>query len=149
VTGAFEARILAEARSWIGTPYRHQASVKGAGTDCLGLLRGIWRTIHGAEPEAVPPYTEDWAEPGRQEVLFAAADRWLVRKPLVAATPADVLLFRMRDGSIAKHLGLAAEVGAEASFVHAYSGHGVIESPLSAPWARRIVGRYAFPKGAN
>jgi hypothetical protein len=75
--------------------------------------------------------------------------RWSDQQTLVAATPADVLLFRMRDGSIAKHLGLAAEVGAEASFVHAYSGHGVIESPLSAPWARRIVGRYAFPKGAN
>jgi NlpC/P60 family putative phage cell wall peptidase len=148
VTGAIEARVLAEARSWIGTPYRHQGSVKGAGTDCLGLLRGIWRAIHGAEPEAVPPYTEDWAEPGRKEVLFAAADRWLVRKPLELAAPADVLLFRMREDSIAKHLGVAAAVGPEASFVHAYSGHGVIESPLSAPWARRIVGRYAFPEGA-
>lgn len=148
MTGAFQARILAEARSWIGTPYRHQGSVKGAGTDCLGLLRGIWRAIHGAEPEAVPRYTEDWAEPGRVEVLLAAADRWLVRKPLAAPAQADVLLFRMRDGSIAKHLGLAAEVGTEASFVHAYSGHGVIESPLSGPWARRIVGRYAFPEGA-
>jgi NlpC/P60 family putative phage cell wall peptidase len=147
VTSALEARILTEARSWIGTPYRHQASVKGAGADCLGLLRGLWRALHGAEPQAVPPYTEDWAEPGHAEVLLAAADRWLVRKPLEVAAPADVLLFRMRDGSIAKHLGVAAVVGPDASFVHAYSGHGVIESPLSAPWARRIVGRYAFPMG--
>ena len=98
---AHQMRILAEARSWIGTPYRHQAAAKGAGTDCLGLLRGIWRAIHGSEPEVVPPYTEDWAEPGREEVLRAAADRWLVSKPRVLAAPADVLLFRMRDGSIA------------------------------------------------
>lgn len=140
-------RILVEARSWIGTPYRHQATVKGAGTDCLGLLRGIWRSIYGNEPEPVPPYTQDWAEPGREEVLQAAAERWLVRKPLDAADTADVLLFRMRDGSIAKHLGLAAEIGPEATFVHAYTGHGVVESSLSAPWARRIVGRYAFPEG--
>lgn len=147
MSGPLEARILTEARSWIGTPYRHQASVKGAGTDCLGLLRGVWRAVVGAEPEAVPPYTEDWAEPGHDEVLFAAANRWLVRKLPGAVAPADVLLFRMRDGSIAKHLGLAAEVGPEASFVHAYGGHGVIESPLSAPWARRIVGVFAFPKG--
>ena len=144
----FEEMILAEGRSWIGTPYCHQASTKGAGTDCLGLLRGIWRSIYGREPEVVPPYTEDWAEPGREEVLQAAASRWLVSKPLDAAAPADVLLFRMRDGSIAKHLGLAAVIGQEASFVHAYSGHGVIESPLSTPWARRVVGRYAFPQGA-
>lgn len=144
---AHQLRIVAEARSWIGTPYRHQAATKGAGTDCLGLLRGIWRSIHGTEPEVVPPYTEDWAEPGHEEVLRAAADRWLVRKTLDVAAPADVLLFRMRDGSIAKHLGLAAVTGPEATFVHAYSGHGVVESPLSAPWARRIVGRYAFPEG--
>ena len=37
------AAIVAEARAWIGTPYRHQASLKGIGCDCLGLLRGIWR----------------------------------------------------------------------------------------------------------
>ena len=32
--------IVAAARTWIGTPYEHQASCRGAGTDCLGLLRG-------------------------------------------------------------------------------------------------------------
>lgn len=144
---ALEARIVFEARSWIGTPYLHQASARGAGTDCLGLLLGIWREINGPEPEVVPPYTEDWAEPGQQEVLQTAAQRWLVHKPLSVEAPGDVLLFRMKEGSIAKHLGVAAEIGPEGSFVHAYTGHGVIESPLSVPWARRIVGRYAFPEG--
>jgi hypothetical protein len=28
------------ARGWIGTPYLHQASRRGAGADCLGLVRG-------------------------------------------------------------------------------------------------------------
>lgn len=136
---------LAEARAWIGTPYVHQASVRGAGADCLGLLRGVWRALCGAEPEAVPPYTPDWGEPGRDELLARAAGRWLVCKTLQAEAPGDVLLFRMRDGGIAKHLGIAGAVGPGATFVHAYTGHGVVESPLSAPWRRRIVGRYAFP----
>jgi NlpC/P60 family putative phage cell wall peptidase len=136
--------ILAEARSWIGTPYRHQASVKGAGADCLGLLRGIWRAAFGAEPEAVPSYTADWAEPSGQEVLGRAAERHFLQKSLDDAEPGDVLLFRMKDQSIAKHLGIAAEVGDRPSFVHAYTGHGVVESPLSEPWKRRIVARYAF-----
>ena len=35
--------VVAIARAWIGTPYEHQASCLGAGTDCLGLLLGIWR----------------------------------------------------------------------------------------------------------
>src|SRR5215207_7343246 len=35
-------QIVAAARGWIGTPYHHQASVKGVGCDCLGLIRGLW-----------------------------------------------------------------------------------------------------------
>jgi NlpC/P60 family putative phage cell wall peptidase len=37
--------IVAETRAWLGTPYRHQASLKGVGCDCLGLVRGVWRAI--------------------------------------------------------------------------------------------------------
>ncbi len=54
--------IVTAARGWIGTPYRHQASVKGAGCDCLGLLRGVWREVVGPEPQTPPAYTAGWAE---------------------------------------------------------------------------------------
>jgi NlpC/P60 family putative phage cell wall peptidase len=147
VTGP--ARVIAEARSWIGTPYQHQASVKGVGADCLGLLRGVWRVLLGDEPETVPPYTDDWAEPAREELLVQAARRWLVCKNPADAAPGDVLLFRMRQGSIAKHLGLQTGTDDKAAFVHAYSGLGVVESPLSLPWQRRIVARFTFPDGAK
>jgi NlpC/P60 family putative phage cell wall peptidase len=137
---------VAIARRWIGTPYLHQASVEGAGTDCLGLLRGVWRHLYGTEPEAVPAYTPDWSEPDRDERLWRAAMRHLIAcKPDVPTQPGEILLFRMQAGAVAKHLGLSAECGPEPSFVHAYSGHGVVESPLSAPWRRRIVARFAFP----
>lgn len=140
------AAVVAEARRWIGTPYVHQASALGAGADCLGLLRGIWRGLYGQEPERVPPYTPDWSEPQGDEALWRAARRVLIDKPLGAAAPGDVLLFRMRTGSVAKHLGLQGRIGARASFIHAYSGQGVVESPLSTPWARRIVARFEFPE---
>jgi NlpC/P60 family putative phage cell wall peptidase len=142
-------RAILEARRWIGTPYLHQASTRGAGTDCLGLLRGIWRAIHGTEPELVPAYTSDWAEPQHREVLFEAANRWLVPKPLQVQDLGDVLLFRMRDGAVAKHLGLQSEVGAHPKFIHSYTGHGVLESSLSLPWQRRIAARFAFPEGST
>ncbi|MCU0828122.1 MAG: NlpC/P60 family protein [Tabrizicola sp.] len=141
--------VVRAARAWIGTPYLHQGSVRQAGTDCLGLLRGVWRDVIGAEPEAVPVYTADWAEPARQEVLLDAARRWLIPKPIAEAATGDVLLFRMREGSIAKHLGIQSETGSCAAFVHAYTGHGVVESPLSRPWSRRIAARFSFPEGAN
>ena len=71
-------RALAEARRWLGTPYVHQASILGAGADCLGLIRGVWRGLFGAEPECAPPYTPDWGEIGRDELLMQAALRHLV-----------------------------------------------------------------------
>ena len=140
--------VVAEARRWLGTAYCHQASRQGAGTDCLGLLRGVWRELLGGEPEVVPAYTQDWSEPDGQEDMLAAARRWLIAKPLFGADPGDVLIFRMRQGFVAKHLGIAAAVGSYPTFIHAYTGHGVVETALSAPWARRIVARFAFPKGA-
>ena len=140
---------VAEARLWIGTPYVHQAAARGAGTDCLGLLRGVWRTLYGQEPETVPAYTQDWAEPGNTEVLLQAARRWLAEVADRDAQVGDVLLFRMRTGSIAKHLGIVSAVGPEVKFIHAYTGHGVIESPLSAPWLRKVAARFEFPTGVR
>ena len=140
-------RVVALARAWIGTPYCHQASCRGAGADCLGLVRGVWRELYGAEPELVPGYTADWGEAGRKERLWRAARRHLreraAEEPMQAG---DLLLFRMRRGAVAKHLGIAAEVGPRARFVHAYSGHAVCESALSGPWARRIAARFVFPE---
>ena len=138
-------RIVAVVRGWIGTPYRHQAATRGAGCDCLGLIRGVWREVKGSEPEAVPAYSMDWSEPQGEERLWAAAARHLLPTAAGDERPGDVILFRMRAGSVAKHVGIAGRVGPGATFIHPYSGHGVVESPLSAPWARRIVARFRFP----
>ena len=137
--------IVDEARKWLGTPYVHQASVRGAGADCLGLLRGVWRHVMGQEPETVPAYSMDWSEPQGEERMWAAARRHLREKPVQDLQPADVLLFRMRDGSVAKHLGILSKISPLPCFVHAYSGHGVVENTLSAPWRRRIVSCFEFP----
>jgi len=134
---------LAIARRWIGTPYLHQASAQGAGTDCLGLLRGVWREMYGSEPEVVPAYTPDWSEVTGEERLWRAARTHLVPSEI---GPGAVLLFRMRNGAVAKHLGIAGE---QQTFVHAYARHGVVESPLSDPWRRRIVGCFQFPEGTS
>ena len=144
------AQIVALARGWIGTPYRHQASCRGAGTDCLGLLRGVWREVLGAEPEAVPAYTPDWSEPAGTEDLLAAAGRHLVSVGWDARQAGDVLVMRMRAGAVAKHLGFVATAPEGfATFIHAYSGHGVVESPLTPTWARRVAAVFRFPAGGN
>lgn len=134
--------IVRAARGWIGTPYHHQASVKSIGTDCLGLVRGVWREIHGAEAETPPPYSRDWAEAGGRETMLAAARRHLVEIEIGAAAPGDVLLFRLRPGTVAKHAGLVATA---ATMIHAMEGRPVAEVAIGPWWRRRIAAAFRFP----
>jgi NlpC/P60 family putative phage cell wall peptidase len=138
--------IVRIARSWLGTPYRHQASCKGVGADCLGLIRGVWREAIGPEPEAVPPYTPDWSETTGEEDLLSAARRHLVAMAPQNARPGDVVIMRMREGSVAKHAGiLARSADGYDTLIHAYSGYGVVESPLNPAWSRKIAAFFRFP----
>lgn len=145
------AAVVATARGWLGTPYRHQASVRGQGADCLGLIRGVWRELVGAEPEAMPPYGADWAEVGGEETLLAAARRWFREIPVEAARAGDVVLFRMAPGCPAKHCAILSEgrpsaAGtAEAKMIHAYWGRSVVESWMGSWWRARLVAAFAWP----
>lgn len=136
---------LAAARAWLGTPYLHQASVRGLGCDCLGLLRGIWRDLYGAEPEPVPPYRPDWAETATGEPLLTALDRWF--DPVVpgAARPGDVLVFRVVPGACAKHCAVLSAEAPGLKMIHAYWGHGVTESWMAPWWRARLVAAFAWP----
>lgn len=138
--------IAAAARCWIGTPYVHQARTRGAGCDCLGLVLGVWEEVLGPLPETPPAYTADWSEIAGEERLWSAAVRHLVAKPPEDAARGDVILFRMRERGVAKHLSVQTEAGPTPRFVHAWSGRGVVESRLTLPWARRIVARFTFPE---
>ncbi|MGL5115608.1 MAG: NlpC/P60 family protein [Beijerinckiaceae bacterium] len=132
---------VSAARGWVGTPYLHQASLKGVGCDCLGLLRGIWREVLGQEPELPPAYGADWAEASGRETLAEAARRHLTEIDPGEALPGDVLLFRWRDGLPAKHCGLLSKPG---WIIHAHDGAAVCEVPLSH-WERRIAFAFRFP----
>jgi len=136
------ALVLAEALSWIGTPYRHQASRKGVGCDCLGLVRGVWKGLYGEEPERPGPYTMDWAEASGEDRLLEAAERHFIALGRDDLGPGTVVLFRWRVHSPAKHVGILADKN---SFIHAYEGRGVLVSALVPHWRRRIAGIFAFP----
>jgi NlpC/P60 family putative phage cell wall peptidase len=136
------ARIVKATRRWVDTPYHDQASVRGVGCDCLGLLRGVWRDVVGPEPMPLPPYSRDWGEAGAVEVLAEAARAAMIELDVSQASTSDVILFRMRARAIAKHCGILSGKG---RFVHAYERTGVIEEHLTAAWQRRIAYAFRFP----
>jgi NlpC/P60 family putative phage cell wall peptidase len=135
------------ARGWIGTPYQHQASLKGIGADCLGLLRGVWRDVIGDEPENFRPYSPSWAEVTGENLLEEAARRHLLAVGEDAAIEAGmVILFRWRPDLPAKHCAIAT--GPD-GFIHAHDGVSVAEVALVPGWRRRIAGLFDFPVGSS
>lgn len=146
-------KVVELAKEWIGTPYHHQESVKGAGTDCLGLMRGLWRELYGTEPEMPPPYTQTWGDYSGEETMLQAAERnletvamaqnrrFIPRPQLVHWEPGALLFFRRLPGSVAKH---CAVLSGPERMIHAYSGVGVRETSVGI-WDKHVAGIFRFP----
>lgn len=134
--------VVAAARTWIGTPYHHQASVRGVGADCLGLIRGVWRDLYGRDAEEPPGYSRDWGEVSGEETLIRAATRHLIARGKVAPEPGDVLVFRMRPDAIAKH---AAILATPEAMIHAMEDRRAAEIPFGRWWRRRLAAVFSFP----
>ncbi|WDR06393.1 NlpC/P60 family protein [Devosia rhodophyticola] len=134
-------RVVAATRQWLGTPYRHQGATLGAGCDCLGLLRGVWRSLYGGEPMAMPPYRADIRDHEHADTLSAAARALLVENigPLAAG---QVVLFKLNAAPHPKHCGILLNA---TRFIHAQERLGVIEANLTAGWAKRVAARFDFP----
>ena len=138
---ALRSAIVSAARSWIGTPYRHQGQLKGVGCDCLGLLIGVWREVMGSAARlndglTIPPYTPDWAEAMKRETFADGLRDYLDEIDVAEAQAGDIVLFRWRAHLPAKHAGILT---ARDRMVHAQEGAKVTEVTLSPWWRRRMA----------
>lgn len=144
-TFADREAILAEAVRWIGTPYCHQASKRGVGADCLGLIVGIWNAL-ASKPLVLPRHDQrSWAQHAAGEPLLEGLGQFLIEKPTPSADPGDVLALRWRSSWPASHLAVLMDDG---TIVHAYEGGRVVRSNL-APWARHVAACFAFPNTSH
>lgn len=134
--------VVRAARLFLGTPYRHQASVAGAGCDCLGLLRGVWRGLYGSEPEAMPPYQADIRDSLNAGALREAAER-LLEAETGELGAGQVVLFRLHRALEPKHCGILVSAN---RFIHAQERLGVVEANLTDGWRERVSGQFRFPQ---
>ena len=139
------AEIVRAAMLWLGTPYHHQASVRGAGCDCLGLVRGVYAEIYGRPAAEPPAYTRDLAEASHRETLLEAARAHLMEIDPLKAGAGDVLVFRVKPGAMAKHCAI---LSGERRMIHAQEGAPVCEVHVNEWWRRRVAAAFRFPAEA-
>lgn len=112
-------RVVAEARSWIGTPYRQQGYVKGrdGAVDCAMLLVGAYVGAGVFEPFDPRPYPPTWYMHHSEERYLG----WMQALADEVETPqlGDIVVWRF--GRCFSHSGLVLE--GCTSVVHASAPH--------------------------
>lgn len=128
---------------WVGTPFHWEASLRGVGVDCRGLLTGVARDLGRPEADTIEAQLVGYSRRIDETALLAGLDRLFVRRAADAVPqPGEILAFRIQRK--VQHLGIA--LGAD-SFVHAYSHDParVLVSPLDPIlWRRRLAGVWAW-----
>lgn len=139
----FGGRIVAEAMSWIGTPFHPQASVKGVGCDCKGLVAGVAREIGLAEGDSWQAGLADYdiqrvpvqlLSRGLSEIFDAVTGEW---------QPGDVLLLTISGRE--QHLAIYAGVGPQGpEMIHCWSRglKQVVRCPIGSFWKVSAVYRW-------
>ncbi len=85
--------VIAEALTWIGTPYHHEAEVKGEGVDCAKLLRAVYSSTGMIPDIKIPHYPPDWHMHRSDEKYLAyILDYTLPAQP--PYLPGDVVTYR-------------------------------------------------------
>lgn len=137
-------QIVAEARSWIGTKYQHQARLKGVAVDCIGLIGGVALTlgIPGAKEWKADPTLHSYAKQPDPAMLLRACDRFLDERNRYDAAPGDI--FVMRFAVDPMHFAIMSDA-APMRIIHAYAiARRVAEHVVDYDWQSRIVRAYSF-----
>ncbi len=120
------ASVIAEAESWLGTPYHHMGRLKGVGCDCLTLLAAVYAASGIVPAVEIPYYPPDWH-------LHRSTERYLdglsaYAREVAAPGAGDVALFRF--GRCFSHAGI---VICWPRLIHAWHLGGVTRADATQP----------------
>jgi NlpC/P60 family putative phage cell wall peptidase len=138
------AQIIEEARTWAGTRWHHQASKKGVGCDCIGLIVGVARVlgIEGAAEYDACLEARGYGHIPDPTMLTIMAKRFLLPINFDDMQVADILV--MRFAVEPQHFALISEAKC-ARIIHAYAeARRVTEHGMDALWRSRVVRAYSY-----
>jgi cell wall-associated NlpC family hydrolase len=107
IVGETRARIVEEAKTWLGTPFHHRAFVKGAGTDCQGFIYSSYRVL-GLIPELeMPEYSPQWWAHRERELYIESLIELGLHEITGPPSPGDIVLAKW--GRCFSHSGIVID----------------------------------------
>ena len=138
-------KVVAEALSWVGTPYHHQARKKGVGVDCAMLLLEVYHNAGFIPDITFESYPPDWHHHKNEERYLKWVKRYAFEFP-GPPLPGDVAMYRF--GKCTAH---GAIVVHWPTVIHAFLPAGCVvpEDALSIPdLVDRFTGFYRLKEWA-
>lgn len=132
-------RVVAEALTWLRTPWHHEARVKGAGVDCGQFLIGVFSRV-GLVREFQPEhYPADWHLHKDERRFLAYLLEYAA--PVGAPLPGDVAMFQY--GRHEAHGSIVIDAAGPV-IIHAWRDEGMvtITDLATSPIASRFAGYY-------
>lgn len=93
MSGTTRQVIVAEAMTWLKTPYHHRQRVKGVGVDCAQILIGIFTAVGLVEPFEVENYPADWMMHREEDRFRLKVREYADQIALEEVQPGDVALY--------------------------------------------------------
>lgn len=112
--------VVAAARSWLNTPFRHQGTLKGVGVDCGGLIVGVsieLGLIPANYQRFLPASVRGYARDPDGDLGRLLCDHYLTRIDPKDMRPGDVIVVRW-DGP-PRHAAFVAESAHGLTMIHA------------------------------
>lgn len=140
-------QIVAQARTWLKTPFHHQGRLKHKGVDCIGLIVGVMKELELSDDTGKLLYSYDvngYSVTPDGYTLKATLDKHFNVIPIDEIALADILLFRFNKNP--QHVAFVTDRADGAiGILHCYStSHYVVEHILDKSWRRLIVAAYRF-----
>ncbi|NBO18583.1 MAG: peptidase P60 [Proteobacteria bacterium] len=136
-----ETDIVAQARTWLGTPFHHQARLKGKGCDCLGLVVGVVDELGLKDKNGVKLAAYDEVTYSKQPdgaYLTEKLTGLLLEVPIAEARAGDLALFRVRENP--QHLAILSDYEGTLGMIHCFApARKVVEHRLDDDWKLRLL----------
>lgn len=133
------SKIVEEARTYLGTPFKHQGRVKGAGVDCIGLLQQTGKTLGLLDYD-----NTTYGRLPRGNQLCMHLDNCMLRVLGDNYSYGDVLVFWFMKEGEANHVGIATPHGMIHTYAAMAGGGKVVENTLDNFWQKRLMGAYRY-----
>lgn len=133
--------IVTHARGWLGTPFHHQARLKGVGCDCLGLIVGVVNELGLKDAQGTPLAAYDEVTYSREPdgaYLIEKLVSLLDEVPVVDMQAGDLALFRVRENP--QHLAILTDYEGSIGMIHCFAqARRVVEHRLDDDWKSRLL----------